>query len=598
MNYEIVPPDLAVKSMRDNGYKNAAYALAELMDNSIQADATHIELLIGEKFTYDDRQVSRLDTIAVLDNGMGMAPDVLQIALQFGNGTHIDRRKQNGIGKFGMGLPAASISQCRKVEVYSWQDGLDSSFYTYIDIDEIVSKDMQGIPRPERKQVPTSWRKIGKRFGDSGTLVIWSKIDRCHWKRGNTIIRHSEALIGRIYRRQIATDHVAIRMYNYDVEGDQKLNEIFAKPNDPLYLMSNTSCPEPWDHEPMFEQWGDTSTKKVEFRDEVHEVRIRYSIAKRAARDGKRNAGSEPHGKHAAQNVGLSIMRADREITLDPKWAIPFDTRERWWGVEIEFEPALDEIFGLTNNKQSVAIFEDLATENIKELQKDGSSYSAYKRELEDNKDPAAYLLDIVTEINNNLGEMRKKISAQANSNVQAEKRSGLRNAEKAASDSTKERQNSGHQGTSDEDESLPEEVRKKQLQQTLIDNGYAEDDARKIAESLVDQKSKYRFEAKSLEGPSFFSIRPQAGILIIYLNDEHPAYRHLIELLTDDIDDNESVASLRHRLAKARDGLFLLFAAWARFEDEQIDDRTRERLQDIRTDWGKVARAFLRSDD
>lgn len=190
MNYEIVPPDLAVKSMRDNGYKNAAYALAELMDNSIQADATQIELLIGEKFTYGDRQLSSLDTIAVLDNGMGMAADVLQIALQFGNGTHLERRKQNGIGKFGMGLPAASISQCRRVEVYSWQGGIDSSFYTYIDIDEIVSKDMQAIPRPERKQVPISWRQIGKHFGESGTLVIWSKIDRCHWKKGNTIIRH------------------------------------------------------------------------------------------------------------------------------------------------------------------------------------------------------------------------------------------------------------------------------------------------------------------------------------------------------------------------------------------------------------------------
>lgn len=47
--HDIVPAHLAVQAMRDNGYKNAAYAIAELMDNSIQAGATQVELLCGEK---------------------------------------------------------------------------------------------------------------------------------------------------------------------------------------------------------------------------------------------------------------------------------------------------------------------------------------------------------------------------------------------------------------------------------------------------------------------------------------------------------------------------------------------------------------------
>ena len=53
-SHDIVPAHLAVQAMRDNGYKNAAYALAELMDNSIQADATQVELLCGEKKSDDD----------------------------------------------------------------------------------------------------------------------------------------------------------------------------------------------------------------------------------------------------------------------------------------------------------------------------------------------------------------------------------------------------------------------------------------------------------------------------------------------------------------------------------------------------------------
>lgn len=131
MSNDIVPAHLAVQAMRDNGYKNAAYAIAELMDNSIQAGATVVELLCAERFDrVEQRRRSRIHQVAVLDNGCGMDGDVLKIALQFGNGTHLTPDKQDGMGRFGMGLPNASISQCTRVEVWSWQNGLDSALYT------------------------------------------------------------------------------------------------------------------------------------------------------------------------------------------------------------------------------------------------------------------------------------------------------------------------------------------------------------------------------------------------------------------------------------------------------------------------------------
>src|SRR5690606_8210807 len=86
--HDIVPTHLVIKAMRDNGYKNAAYAIAELMDNSIQAGATQVELLCAEKTAMATQRVrTRIHQLAVLDNGCGMDADVLQIALQFGNGT-------------------------------------------------------------------------------------------------------------------------------------------------------------------------------------------------------------------------------------------------------------------------------------------------------------------------------------------------------------------------------------------------------------------------------------------------------------------------------------------------------------------------------
>ena len=77
MSFSIVPTHLAVKAMRDNGYKNAAYALAELMDNSIQAGARHVELLCAERTTQlAQRQRRRVHEIAVLDDAR--ARDVLE----------------------------------------------------------------------------------------------------------------------------------------------------------------------------------------------------------------------------------------------------------------------------------------------------------------------------------------------------------------------------------------------------------------------------------------------------------------------------------------------------------------------------------------
>src|SRR5258708_6488958 len=127
-NHEIVPPHLVVKAMRDSGYRNAAYAIAELIDNSIQAGATQVELLCGERRQLvRQRERVQVSEIAVLDNGSGMDADVLRMALQFGNGTRLDDR--SGIGRFGMGLPNSSISQARRVDVWSWQEGMENAIH-------------------------------------------------------------------------------------------------------------------------------------------------------------------------------------------------------------------------------------------------------------------------------------------------------------------------------------------------------------------------------------------------------------------------------------------------------------------------------------
>ena len=75
---------------------------------------------------------------------------------------------------------------------------------------------------------------------------------------------------------------------------------------------------------------------------------------------------------------------------------------------------------------------------------------------------------------------------------------------------------------------------------------------------------------------------------------------RRIIIKLVDVLDvqpDEVTNTSLEDRLRAARTGLYVLLAAWARYEDEQNQTK-REIAQEIRTDWGRIARRFLKQED
>lgn len=592
--HNIVPAHLAVKAMRDNGYKNAAYAIAELMDNAIQAGSSNVELLCGEReVQLEQRKSSRIHRIAVLDNGSGMDERVLRLALQFGNGTHLDPEDQEGIGKFGMGLPSSSMSQCRQVDVWSWQDGIENALYTHLDLDAILDQEMQSVPAPMSRPVPKRWRRIGNTFGESGTLVVWSDLDRVMWKTARAIIRNSERLIGRIYRRFLADGRVQIRMHSFDLDHPERDDGIdkYAQVNDPLYLMDDTSCP--FEEEPMFEQWGSTHIIPISHEGEEHEVEVTFSVAKEEARSMPQ-AGAKEHGRHAAKNVGISVIRAGRELEMEDSWVIQYDPRERWWGVEVEFPPALDEIFGVSNNKQSARNFHQLDEDALRQ---DGETNQQLKERLIEENDPSGPLLEVSKTIDRNLNVLREHIKGQREGTRGAQKRHEESEAEELATDKTRERQEEGHEGESDEEEeTLSEEERKEEVQKGLEESGLPEDTAEGLAAHVVESGLKYTFSETNLPTSApIFSVKRKGGVIIINLNTKHPGYDSLIAALDEEEDEDEE--DLRDRLSQARKSLRLLLLAWARYEDEQQGEK-RERVQDTRNDWGRLARQFMREID
>ncbi|RYX87833.1 ATP-binding protein [bacterium] len=613
MNHSIVPVHLVVKSMRDNGYKNTAYAIAELIDNSLQHKSTEVELICLEEDQQIGglRTVSRIKEIAVLDNGKGMDKDTLQKALQFGNGTNLDKEKQTGIGKFGMGLPSSSISQAVRVDVWSWQGDYKNALHTYIDVNEISEGQLSDVPDPTNERIPNKWLNIIEKFGKTGTLILWTNLDRCLWRTGRTIIDHSEFLVGRMYRKFIHSKQAIIKASVYKSNDLKK--PVFTKeflPNDPLYLMDNTSVREDLQKrglaDPMFVKWGgdDAYEKKysIKFDGNIHEVSVRYSIATEATRKG-RSAGNLPHGKHAGNNIGVSILRAGRELDLDTSWCNGHDPRERWWGVEVEFPPSLDEVFGVTNNKQYANNFRELGALNLTELLTErGQSISDFKDELLEENDLKALIIDLAKDIKNQLKLIRGNIEAQA-SRLEREPPDSTRHvensedAEKHATQVTNSRKEDGHIGQSDKDEAgKSSEEKLNDLLSELVGDNIAE--AADYAKTILISDVKYQFIEANYESQAFFSVAPVGGKIIIKLNTTHPAYGQFVELLNDNIDPDLSKEVIQKRLIDAKNGMKLLLMAWARYEDEQPDGRLKNNVRDARTDWGKMATAFMTLED
>jgi hypothetical protein len=105
----IVDEQRFILSTRDTGHRSTASAVAELVDNSVQAGATWIRIFVNQDGIGVERRVQQL---AVLDNGCGVDAVTLTTALRFGGSSRFDDR--SGPGRFGMGLPNCSVSQANR----------------------------------------------------------------------------------------------------------------------------------------------------------------------------------------------------------------------------------------------------------------------------------------------------------------------------------------------------------------------------------------------------------------------------------------------------------------------------------------------------
>lgn len=167
MNYEIVPPspESLIESLRSVGY-TLPTAVADIADNSIAAGAKNIWI--------DFHWAGRDSHVAVVDDGNGMAPDELTTAMRHGSRNPLEKRSPHDLGRFGLGLKTASLSQCRNLSVLSKKSGNAIHARTW-DLKQLADGEWRLLLDASRAA-----KRCESRLGDlrSGTAVVWSDMDR------------------------------------------------------------------------------------------------------------------------------------------------------------------------------------------------------------------------------------------------------------------------------------------------------------------------------------------------------------------------------------------------------------------------------------
>lgn len=162
-----LPPSAAslTASLRDLGY-SLETAIADLIDNSISADATEIQIFCD---------LSRdAPVLVVADNGTGMTEDEIVVAMRHGSTNPRTKRRPKDLGRFGLGLKTASFSQCRRLTVVSKKLGEFAG--AEWDLRQVEDDDDWFISILEPDEI--SVQPFITALSDHGTLVIWRDLDR------------------------------------------------------------------------------------------------------------------------------------------------------------------------------------------------------------------------------------------------------------------------------------------------------------------------------------------------------------------------------------------------------------------------------------
>jgi hypothetical protein len=202
-----VPGAQLMESMRAVGY-SVETAIADIIDNSVSAGATTIEI--------DYSMDVEMPFLSILDDGTGMSPSSAREAMRLAGVGANSVREDNDLGRFGLGLKTASLSQCRRLTVLT-KDANATTGLVW-DLDHIArTNDWSLIVLNEREMREVlGFDRLESR--ESGTLIVWNGFDR--------ISAQTEMVSKEFDDEMVRTrDHLALIFHQY-LNGDHPYRKV------------------------------------------------------------------------------------------------------------------------------------------------------------------------------------------------------------------------------------------------------------------------------------------------------------------------------------------------------------------------------------
>ena len=358
-----------ISSLRDVGYNSTTSALCEHVDNAIQWDATEVRVYFRQT-----GKIGSLKTdVLVLDNGSGMAPNILKFATSFGGSMVFDNR--NGIGRYGMGMKTAALSMSPVMDLYSWQEpgayynmtldveaiGKEKSNLIELpdptlmdllpsEVSDILTKPLSFPNKDEQTHLTHTADDLKDRLGKSGTIVYLPACDRLTSAKARTLCEHAIKEMSRVYRRALAK---GTKLY---------VNNRLVEPFDPTYSMPaarHAKIPEITVKESRVVFSKVIEVKRSENHkdpDSIETAPVTVRLYALPIEDwGALPLKIRKNDLHLYDDNTISVLRNDREVFVG---TIPQIMKRHsdanWFRIQIDFPGELDEAFGVAANKQGI----------------------------------------------------------------------------------------------------------------------------------------------------------------------------------------------------------------------------------------------------
>jgi hypothetical protein len=547
---------VAIQSLRHSGY-DISTALGEPIDNSLEAGANNIHIQLAD--VPDARGRRHVNQVAIIDDGSGMDADTLQHYLQLGFSTRYMRT--DTIGKFGVGAKLAALTFARRIDAWSRASKDTPWVHVQLDLDEAANAEKAAgevnIEPPAEYPLPPEYADIVPK--GTGTIVVWSKIDRLDEGR------HASSFD----ELRVEIEKELARIFRYFIRDGRQLlvNGRALLPHDPLFLMerswtdsvlsdlANVGVPKKARKEVHAEAFVVTKDEEVR----VHGCKALLTVTvypTEVVRERGKGGDEIAKKLRIPDNEGaISFVRMDREISYTnvPKiFPGGVETRDRFIGIEVRFKSEADEYFGVRNVKRGVEPHGELRAEVRKRLQK----YLPQARERIEGVWGASSKAKSTHD-----GEISPVVVALKEADRTLPKPRAPQASPKAVETA---------------------------LEELAVDVGKTEEKEKETYKAQA-KGLPYIVEMVAFPGTNFVEITHLGSQILIKLNTRHRFYRELWEPLIElskrspaDVSGDEAVRMARRSI----EALSLLIVAYSKAES--MHDDPHGHYSELRDYWGK----------